>query len=42
MLDLALSFVARFFAPLARRSDPIAIPIRRDDWRGARRGDRRN
>lgn len=40
MLDLALSFVARVFAPLARRPDPIAIPIRSDDRRGPNRGRR--
>ena len=44
MLELATSLLARLsalLAPLERRPDPIAIPIRRDDWQGPRRDGRR-
>lgn len=43
MLDLAASLLARLADLLSpeRRPEPIAIPIRRDDWRGPRRDGRR-
>lgn len=44
MLDLATSLLARLsalLAPLERRPDFIAIPIRRDHWQGPRRDGRR-
>lgn len=42
MLEKAMSALASFAALLAPRRDPIPIPIRRDDWRGPRRDDRRH
>jgi hypothetical protein len=43
VLELATSILARLEAVLLpRRADPIVIPIRRDDWRGPLRGDRRH
>ena len=45
VIERALSLVARLsdlLASSARRLEPIAIPIRRDDRRGPVRGDRRH
>jgi hypothetical protein len=45
VIERALSLLARLeelLLPAARRREPIAIPIRRDDWRGPRHGDRRH
>ena len=44
MLDLAMSLLAHLSAlaaPVGRRPEPLAIPIRRDDWRGPRHDGRR-
>ncbi|WP_156363087.1 hypothetical protein [Rubellimicrobium mesophilum] len=44
MLNLAASLLARLaelLAPLERQPALLPIPVRRDDGRGPRRGDRR-